>query len=422
MTHDAPEDDAIMKNGPLEPRPLPAAEAVHLPAWWRHLLLAVATLILCSCRGLPAPPQFDESDLAFPEPSQSAVTIGDLYGEPFATAPGGPVPLLAPNEAYSLDGMYCPTTTGGPVDGTPPPARDEFLCDGGDFGTPVGVREDWTIEGLEQQDAIAHYDTLDGRTLVVPSNRVCVYAPRFASVRQVVNPLAGERSEFVDAVVDERLLAKAAFAQSPATSLQRHAPAINLADMPAIIFRGREKAGGLENIVGTRAIYEQLEVYADLQIIRLGQVDGRERPLIERGVQAALTWFNVQAPQVLFDARAAQAQMGVQQVGIVYQTDGPESPRLRLVKLASTGHALPGEEVEFTLRYDNVGDQAIGNVTIVDNLATRLEYIPDSARSTADATFVTTPNETGSTILRWEIKAPLEPGEGGVLQFRVRVR
>jgi uncharacterized repeat protein (TIGR01451 family) len=238
----------------------------------------------------------------------------------------------------------------------------------------------------------------------------------------VVNPLAGERSEFVDAVVDERLLAKAAFAQSPATSLQRHAPAINLADMPAIIFRGREKAGGLENIVGTRAIYEQLEVYADLQIIRLGQVDGRERPLIERGVQAALTWFNVQAPQVLFDARAAQAQMGVQQVGIVYQTDGPESPRLRLVKLASTGHALPGEEVEFTLRYDNVGDQAIGNVTIVDNLATRLEYIPDSARSTADATFVTTPNETGSTILRWEIKAPLEPGEGGVLQFRVRVR
>jgi hypothetical protein len=68
------------------------------------------------------------------------------------------------------------------------------------------------------------------------------------------------------------------------------------------------------------------------------------------------------------------------------------------------------------------GDQVIGNVTIVDNLSTRLEYIPESATSSVDANFLTEPNAAGSTILRWEINDPVEPGEGGILRFRVRVR
>jgi len=92
------------------------------------------------------------------------------------------------------------------------------------------------------------------------------------------------------------------------------------------------------------------------------------------------------------------------------------------VKLASTGHALPGEEVTFTLRFDNIGDQVIGNVTIVDNLTTRLEYVPDSARSSVEAKFSTEANDVGSLVLRWEIKAPVEPGAGGVLTFCCKVR
>ena len=70
---------------------------------------------------------------------------------------------------------------------------DEYLCDGGDYGLPAAVRADWSVDGLEQEDAIAHYDTLDGRVVVTPSNRVCIYAPRFAAVRRVENPLAHER-------------------------------------------------------------------------------------------------------------------------------------------------------------------------------------------------------------------------------------
>jgi uncharacterized repeat protein (TIGR01451 family) len=81
-----------------------------------------------------------------------------------------------------------------------------------------------------------------------------------------------------------------------------------------------------------------------------------------------------------------------------------------------------GEEIEFTLRFDNVGNRVIGNVTIVDNLTTRLEYVPDSQKSSLEANFSTQPNEGDSVVLRWEIIDPLPAGEGGVLQFRARVR
>ena len=50
----------------------------------------------------------------------------------------------------------------------------------------------------------------------------------------------------------------------------------------------------------------------------------------------------------------------------------------------------------FTLRFDNCGDQPIGNVVIVDSLSTRLEYVPDSAECSLDAKFSTQPNEGGS--------------------------
>lgn len=366
---------------------------LRLPTWWRHLLVAAATLILCSCQTLTVPTELGDESLN---------TVDDLAAEPMILQPAGPA------GAYET--------------AAPPAASDEYLCDGGDFGSPTGVRADWTVEGLEQEDAVAHYDTLDGRVLVTPSNRVCIYAPRFAAVRQVVNLKVTERNLFIDEVIEDQRLATSDRTQPVATSVQRHATSINLADMPAIIFRGRQQAGGLENLGGTMSVYDSLAVYANLQIIRLGQVDGSDLPLIRRGMLAAITLSGDQPPQVVFGTKAAQAQMGLRQVGLIYQTDGPDSPRLRLVKLASTDHALPGEEVEFTLRYDNVGDQAIGNVTIVDNLATRLEYVVNTASSTADANFLTTPNGGGSTVLRWEIIEPLEPGRGGVLQFRARVR
>ena len=60
---------------------------------------------------------------------------------------------------------------------------------------PVGVGRQWEVRGLEMEDTVRIYDTLDGRTLVTPSNEVYIYSPRFAAVRQVVGLVANEQKE-----------------------------------------------------------------------------------------------------------------------------------------------------------------------------------------------------------------------------------
>jgi uncharacterized repeat protein (TIGR01451 family) len=300
--------------------------------------------------------------------------------------------------------------------------RDEYLCDGGDYGSPAGVRADWTVDGVEQEDTIAHYDTVSGNVVVTPSNRVCIYAPRFAAVRRVESVAAEERRLLIGVAEDDVNLANAQKAQPVAKLTQRHAVAIDLGQQPANLFRSRQQAGGLEDLLATMDANSTLAAYAELQVIRTGEVVGSEQAKLERSVQNAVTWSGDQAVQVVIENKQAVAAVGVKQPGIVYENGEPSSPRLRLVKLASTNHALPGEKVEFTLRFDNIGDQQIGNVTIIDNLATRLEYVPQSAKSSVGAGFSAVPNGEGSTVLRWEIKDPLKAATGGILQFTCQVR
>jgi uncharacterized repeat protein (TIGR01451 family) len=299
---------------------------------------------------------------------------------------------------------------------------DEYLCDGGDFGLPAAVRADWTVDGVEQEDTVAHYDTVSGNVIVTPSNRVCIYAPRFAAVRRVESVAAEERRLLIGVAADDISLSNAQKNQPIAKLVQRHAVAIDLGRQPASLFRARQQAGGLEDLLATIDASSTLAAYANLQIIRTGEVVGSEQAKVERSVQNAVTWSADQAVQVTIQNKQAVAVVGIKQPGIVYENGEPSSPHLRLIKLASTNHAQPGDEVEFTLRFDNIGDQEIGNVTIVDNLATRLEYVPQSAKSSAAASFSAVPNGEGSTVLRWEIKDPVKAASGGILQFTCRVR
>jgi uncharacterized repeat protein (TIGR01451 family) len=413
-----------------------------LPAWWRHVLVAAAILILCSCQVLPqmpTPPQSTDqpvvvTDGATGPPDGSsqtaaadAVETRELNAENLMPTFTDRSPWRAPGPEFgAASGCIAPTCNGcdcaacnerslvGP--------SDEYLCDGGDFGLPAGVRADWTVDGVEQEDTVAHYDTKSGNVIVTPSNRVCIYAPRFAAVRRVESVAAEERRLLIGVAEDDVNLARAQKSQPVAKLVQRHAVAIDLGQQPANLFRGRQQAGGLEDLLATIDVNSTLAAYAELSIIRTGEVVGSEQVKLERSRQNAVTWSGDQAVQVVIANRQAIAAVGVKQPGVVYENGEPSSPRLRLVKLASTNHALPGEEVEFTLRYDNIGDQEIGNVTIVDNLATRLEYVPQSAKSSVGAGFSAVPNGEGSTVLRWEIKDPVKAGEGGILQFTSRVR
>jgi uncharacterized repeat protein (TIGR01451 family) len=241
-------------------------------------------------------------------------------------------------------------------------------------------------------------------------------------VRRVESVAAEERRLLIGVAQDDISLSNAQKAQPVAKLVQRHAVAIDLGRQPASLFRGRQQAGGMEDLLAVIDVNSTLAAYADLQIIRAGEVVGSEKVKLERSVQNAVTWSADQAVQVVIENKQAVAAVGVKQPGIVFENGEPSSPRLRLIKCASTNHAQPGEEVEFTLRFDNIGDQTIGNVTIVDNLATRLEYVPQSSKSSVAAGFSAVPNGEGSTVLRWEIKEPVKAGEGGILQFTSRVR
>jgi uncharacterized repeat protein (TIGR01451 family) len=258
--------------------------------------------------------------------------------------------------------------------------------------------------------------------IVTPSNRVCIYAPRFAAVRRVVTLVAHEQPVYINEMREEQAPVRAQLDQPLAAARQRHAISVNLGERPPSLFRQRQQAGGLENLQASMDAYNSLGAYANLEIIRTGEVSDAEKPLLEESIQSAITLTGNQAPQVVFGVKMAQAMVGLRQPGIVYQTDEPNRPRLRLLKLASRGHAKPGDEIEFTLRFDNIGDQVIGNVTIVDNLSRRFEYIAQSAKSSVDANFTTESTADESTVLRWEVLPPVDPGQGGILRFRVRVR
>jgi uncharacterized repeat protein (TIGR01451 family) len=106
---------------------------------------------------------------------------------------------------------------------------------------------------------------------------------------------------------------------------------------------------------------------------------------------------------------------------VTIKTDDGES-QLRILKQASTIAAKCGEEVEFTISFENIGARRIGNVTIIDNLTTRLEYVPDSANCSVEADFSSERNPADSLVLRWEIKQPLDIGQSGMIRFKCRVR
>jgi uncharacterized repeat protein (TIGR01451 family) len=412
------------------------------PRWFRALVIAAATVILCACQSTsPDAPHSSisgHSQLGASEPPRPAFPIqqaefaSQQWVDKVPTQPyDGPVvpcschgcqpdyPITAGSEPFGA----CPTGECGTCascEAIGPP--DEYLCDGGDFHTPAGVRHDWQIEGLEQEDTISHYDTLDGRVIVKPSNRVCIYAPRFGAVRRVENLSVNHHRVGPGGIIDEMGLATAGRVDEATTSLQQHAPLASLGDQPPNMFRAREQAGGVRQRIAAADLETFLAPQMALEVVKLGVIDNSEKPRLAKAIVSAYQWASDVSAQVVIDGKQAHQQIGRTQAGEIYGLELPDSPKIRLIKLASTGAAQIGEEVEFTLRFDNVGDQPIGNVTIVDNLATRLEYVPDSAKASVDANFTTEPNEGGSVVLRWEIAQPLKPGEGGVLSFKARVR
>ena len=301
--------------------------------------------------------------------------------------------------------------------------QNEYVCDGGDLPPGVDVMPDWTVRGLDQEDTVAHYDTLDGRTEVEEANRVCLYAPRFAAVRQVSGTLIHEVHDRV-ASMDLPMRPIVREERSLVTTVNQPIQAERYlgTDGPQQ-FQEDVRGGSVDAAEGLVGLANRLRPYEDFQLVRDGVFDASQKARLAIGLDAALAWTETQAVQVVIEGIRASVAVNDTGSQSVYRYElPPGKPRVRIVKLASAKHAQPGDQVEFTIRFDNVGDQTVGNVTIIDNLATRLEYVPDSEQCSLKAAFLTQQNEGESLVLRWEIQDPLEVGDGGVIRFTCRVR
>ena len=331
--------------------------------------------------------------------------------------PAGAMEFAADPEAALHGQPWRPPGISGPW----PP--DEYIFDGGDRAAPVDVRQDWTVMGLDTEDTIAHYETLEGRTEVRASNRVAIYAPRFASVRKVYGYVACQQEDRAAGVEvqtqvstrEERRLAK--------TIDQPLQPGRYVGNKGPQRFREATQSTDLGGLAILAGVDNRFKVYENFEILRSGKFDNTEKARLTERLEAALVWSSTQAVQAVIDNVAAS--VAVNHVGLqsVYHYETPPGkPRLRIVKVASQKQAQPGEIIDFTLRFDNNGDQLIGNVTIVDSLTTRLEYVPDSAQCSLPAKFMTQENDGESLVLRWEIADPLKVGDGGLIRFQCRVR
>lgn len=412
---------------------LTARQPGHRKAFLRYAAAAVLTLSACSCQSLTTHPQ----ELGAPRsewPADDGAKAASNRASSDAEKADVPEPLAVPDRPpFAPPCPTCPPgfaslppsafgSPCGPVGPTRPPI-EEYVCNGGDQNVHVQVKRNWTVQGLHDGDTVVHYDTLDGQRRVQPSNEVCLYAPRFAAVRKVYGLVAHEQHDRVAGIEVPLGLEMSTDRGVATTVVQPLQPAREHANTGAQSFRERVRGVGIENAQRPGVAEDQFLPYEDLAIIRRGVFDNSEKARLAARIQAAVAWSHDQALQVLIDNVTAVEDTGTSgpQSTYVYKLP-PGKSRLRVVKIASRQNARPGELVEFTIRFDNVGDQTIGNVTVIDRLHDRLEYVADSARCSLPGDFVTEDEDGSPRVLRWEITDPLSVGQGGLIRFTCRVR
>lgn len=380
----------------------------------RRLGFATATLAagtLCSCSG---PPQHG-SHVYRPHGSMDA-------GQAM-TAPGYAGPYVGGMATASLGqtqpgGQWIPPGIEGPW------PVDEYVRDGGDRGLPARPGHPGEMLDLDPQDTVAVFDDTLGRTHVVPSNEVDIYAPRFGAVRSV-STLSGFRltagtSQFAEATGPdqvERVKGPESVAEDSTVAGMENSQRASGYDAdltPSEVYR----PSILEGMVGTQLAAEQPGL---LESDTLSQDRGAKHA---EGSTQSVTWTHDKSAQAVVDLAGGNelaAPSGPQEA-VTYGKPGGPPGTIEIVKSASQETAQPGDVVEFTLRYRNGGTTTVARLSLIDNLSPRLEYLPGTATSDLPAEFTATENDRGSAVLRWNLRDPVEAGKGGVVKFQGRVR
>ncbi|HEY1379541.1 MAG TPA: hypothetical protein VGF55_22245 [Gemmataceae bacterium] len=256
---------------------------------------------------------------------------------------------------------------------------EEILSDGGDIGPRIGLDPAGQLGGLDPTDTAAEYRYGNGPRRVVISNRVCLFAPRFAVLRQETQP-AGEAAALV--------------------------PAGTEVTLGQAMLLNRERSDWFWTSTAPNGLVSKLGVRGTQSRIWPGGVERIE------GVAATGSVEGVAFRGTVVEVAAAT------QVNNCCRPDQP----LVVTKYADPKTPNVGDVVTFVLKYENYGARPIRDVVIADSLASRLEYVPGSAQTDRPTVFTIQANEAYSAVLRWGVKGEVLPGQGGMIRFQARVR
>ncbi len=298
----------------------------------------------------------------------------------------------------------------------------EFLCDGGDRDPQATLRHNDSIVGLDPEDTVVHYTTEAGEVEFQASNRACVYAPRFASVRKVTGAASGQG--IIGAVGVERPVGpnRFEFNQPGLVLADTVTPGRSSATRQLDAMRDRNRGVPVEGVRQLEQATDVLAALAGLSVLELDRLQREELAALQRAATAAVTWSTNLTLEVAVEDVRPPVLTSDQSVEGVTVYDFPEAGRLGIIKLADRQDAEPGEIVSFMVRVENVGDSPVSHVVVADNLTTRLEYVEGSQSCDVEAEFLAEPNDVGSTRLEWQLSEELPVGESVTIRFECRVR
>jgi uncharacterized repeat protein (TIGR01451 family) len=300
-----------------------------------------------------------------------------------------------------------------------------LVCDGGDHGIPAKPVGPAELANLTAGDTVARYRPADAadheEACLAVSNCACVYAPRFASVREVIRPheeavpvgpkgLAGDAlveaaTDIVPVVGRTLLLApESARKAQPLLAVEERIPAlaVDQGDLP-------DESVNLENPV--ERVADETPLPATLV----------QTPRIKVGFDVPYAWTCVTGAQVTVNGETANV-IAADRGTATLRLEEPGRCELTLCKRAGSDTARQGEELDFTIFLLNSGDRPLDDIVLVDALPKRLELIPGSPASNLPAAISTGTGDDGSVVVTWKIQQTLRPGEGGFVRLRTIVR
>lgn len=317
----------------------------------------------------------------------------------------------------------------------PPCPETEVVKDGGDRFPRTVISGQGQAVGVDPEDAVAEFTPSKGPRRVVPSNRVCIYTPRFCVLSQVAG--LGQ--------MDHQTYPAATNVSQGINGLNFKQPSLATVTETRINgLRSRQRPGGigLTQYAG-RVLKLQVLQAQDLvqtpkaNVVERGieSVNDRMRPQSTVNEERLLTKTGAIGIRQLISETKTLALAGTENGPKVVSgqlspkeilTDCKESlividQPMVLHKSADKNVAIPGEIITFTLRFSNMTGKDLRDVAIVDSLSPRLEFVEGSSRSNKESIFTLQENEAGSLILRWEV-GTLSAGESALVRFQAKVR